>query len=56
MRLKDYRDGAWDWMAFATALVLIVAVVLLVVVLVPQNASEDLSSNPVAHEPTSGRS
>jgi hypothetical protein len=39
-----------------TALFLIVAIVLLVFVVLPQTASQDLTSNPVEHSPTSERS
>lgn len=62
MALKDleHSNGAWDWTTFATALLLIVAVVLVVFVLLPQRAPQDLSadSNPAvtSHPPSSGRS
>ena len=52
----EHRNGPWDWMTFGTALLLIVALVLLVFVVLPQKASQDLSSNPVEHRPTSERS
>jgi hypothetical protein len=45
-----------NWMTAGTALLLIVAVVLLVFVVLPQSTSQDLSSNPVEHAPTSERS
>jgi hypothetical protein len=45
-----------NWMAIGTALLLIVAVVLLVFVVLPQTTSQDLSSNPVEHAPNSGPS
>jgi hypothetical protein len=50
------REGPWDWMTVATAAALIIATILLVVVLVPQMDSEDLSSNPVEHPATTDRS
>jgi hypothetical protein len=58
MVFKDakQRDGPWDWVTVGTAAVLIIAVVLLVLVIVPQMASEDLSSNPVEHPANTDRS
>jgi hypothetical protein len=50
------REGPWDWMTVATTAALVIAAILLVLVLVPQMASEDLSSNPVEHPASADRS
>jgi preprotein translocase subunit SecG len=61
MELKDTNDqnGAWDWMTIGTAVALVVAAALLILVLLPQATSNDLSvdGGPTAtSHPTSDRS
>jgi hypothetical protein len=62
MEIKDTNDqnGAWDWMTIGTAVALVVASAFLILVLLPQAASNDLSADggPTAtsHPTSSDRS